>query len=287
MATKPGLGRGLDSLFPTDFSKDAVLAGRREGVNDIAIDLIRPKKDQPRTVFDQELIEQLSYSIQAHGLLQPLIVVQKEGQYILVAGERRLRAAKLAKLTHVPVIVRTATDLEQLEIALVENIQRKDLSPLEQAHSIQKLRDEFSQSYDDIAKRLGKSSAAITNTARLLKLAAPYQQALVDELLSEGHARMLLALDFDPEAQQSLFSNIIKYHWSVRKAELFVQDHKESKGVYTSRMKKAFEQKFPAAERLAQKLSVTVVVTKTARGGNLTIKFKDEEELERIMSIIG
>ncbi len=280
-----GLGRGLDSLFPTDFSKESVLAAHKEGVQDIEITKITPKKDQPRTIFDDESIEQLSYSIKTHGVIQPLIAIESDGGYTLIAGERRLRAAKLAGLKKVPVVVRSANAVEQLEIALVENIQRKDLSPLEQARSIQRLKDEFSQPYETIAKRLGKATTTVTNIARLLKLQAPYQKALADEVISEGHARALLSLEKDVDAQATLFKNIVNQHWSVRRAELFVQAHKQSGGeVKKQEVHQASETQ--ETKRLEKRLGVPVRIKRTAKGGSVTIQFKSEDELDRILTTL-
>ena len=281
-----GLGRGLDALFPVDFAKADVLRGSsNEGQMEIDISSIRAMKGQPRTVFDEEKIEQLAFSIKEHGVLQPLVLVEREnGIYEIIAGERRFRAAKVAGLRKVPAIVRTVSDLQQLEIALVENIQREDLGPIDQAQSIKRLHDDFSQDYKLIAKKLGKAHSTIMNIVRLLGLPAPLQQALKDGNISEGHARALLSLGDQPEVQNLLFRHILDKHWSVRKAELFVQSHKESDGKTVVRESKMqYQNKF--TKQLESKLDRKVRISRTAKGGKLTISFKDDTDLEKLLRI--
>jgi ParB family chromosome partitioning protein len=287
MTKKPsGLGRGLDALFPTDFSKESVLRDIKQGVQEVNLDLITPKKGQPRTVFDDEKIEQLSYSMKTHGVLQPIVLVETaRDAYTIIAGERRFRAAKKAGLKTIPAVVRTATELQQLEIALVENIQREDLNPIEQAISVARLHDEFGQSYESIAKRLGKAHTTVVNTVRLLGLPAPYQQALSDGAMGEGHARALLALSHAGQAQAQLFKHIINDHWSVRKAELFVQAHK-SEAPSTRKTAKLMKTESKETKLLEKKLMTPVRIQRTAKGGKLTIAFKDEEDLNRLLGIL-
>ena len=281
-----GLGRGLDALFPSDFQKDDVINGARAvGVSEINITQIAPMKDQPRTVFDEEKISQLAQSIKEHGILQPLVLVEKgRDEYQIIAGERRFRAAKTAGLKTVPAVIRTATDLQQLEIALVENIQREDLSSIDQAISIRRLHEDFSQNYEQIAKKLGKAKTTVVNIVRLLSLTKEYQTALRDGVITEGHARSLLAINDEPAVQIVLFTHIVKENWSVRKAELFVKSHKESKGeakVRTVKMQDTSKQ----TQRLEKKLSRTVRIQRTAKGGKLTISFSSDDDLESLLSI--
>lgn len=281
-----GLGRGLDALFPSDFRKDDVINGvQNGGVSEISLDFITPMRDQPRTVFDEEKIGQMAQSIKEHGVLQPLVLVEKGvGEYQIIAGERRFRAAKKAGLRTVPAVIRTATDLQQLEIALVENIQREDLSSIDQAISIRRLHEDFSQDYEQIAKKLSKAQTTVVNIVRLLGLAKEYQQALRDGVISEGHARSLLAINDEPPVQKILFSHIVKDSWSVRKAELFVKSHKESKGKVNVRAVK-MQDTNKYTQRLEKKLSRTVRIQRTAKGGKLTISFSSDDDLESLLSI--
>lgn len=281
-----GLGRGLDALFPADFAKADVFRGSADASQlEIDVKLITPMKDQPRTVFDNEKIEQLAYSIKEHGVLQPLILVERSvGRYEIVAGERRFRAAKKAGLKKIPAVVRTVSDLQQLEIALVENIQREDLGPIDQASSIKRLHEDFSLDYKLIAKKLGKAHSTIINIVRLLGLPAPLQQALRDGRISEGHARSLLALTSQPEAQNLLFRHILDNSWTVRKAELFVQSHKESGGKSKERTIKMKDQN-SITKQIEAKLSRTIRIQRSARGGKLTISFSDDKDLEELLKI--
>ncbi|MCA9347400.1 ParB/RepB/Spo0J family partition protein [Candidatus Saccharibacteria bacterium] len=278
-----GLGKGLDALFPTNLDRDEVLKTDRAGVREIFIEFISPKSNQPRTLFDNEKIEQLSYSIKQHGILQPLVLVEIGlDSYVIVAGERRYRAAKIAGLTKVPAVVRTANELEQLEIALVENIQREDLSPLEQAAGIKRLYDEFGQSYQQIAKRLGKAESTVVNLSRLMQLPEKYQEALRQSQITEGHARSLLSLNNDPEAQEVLFANILNKHWNVRQAEIFVNSYKKNPDQSEKAVNKTM-QETPQSKILAKKLNRMVRIKRTAKGGTLNISFQDDNDLEKLL----
>jgi ParB family chromosome partitioning protein len=278
-----GLGRGLDALFPINFATDEVLLGSKSGVEEIDIAVISPKLGQPRTIFNEEKIEQLSYSIKEHGILQPLVLVEAgNGEYVIIAGERRYRAAKIAGLKKVPAVIRTATELQQLELALVENIQREDLGSLEQSMSIKRLHEEFGQSYEQIARRLGKAQTTVVNLVRLLGLSSKHQKALMDGLINDGHARALLALIKNPDAQKQLFKYIINQHWSVRRAELFVTSFKESDG---SKEKTAVRLLTETSETktLSDRLKRDVRIHRTAKGGKITIAFKDDTDLEKLL----
>ena len=287
MATKFGsLGRGLDSLFPADFDTKSVVLGNSGPTSEIDILLIEPRSNQPRTLFDEEKIEQLMYSIIEHGVLQPIVLVTRDtGSYSIVAGERRYRASLKAGLKTVPAIVRTMSELQQLEVALVENIQREDLSPIDQAASIRRLHEDFSQSYEQIAKRLGKAESTIVNLSRLLNLPKLLQLALQDSIISEGHARSLLSLAKEPEVQNQLFNSIVSGQWSVRKAELFVQSHKNTGG---SAEKRSFKMQSEnvATKTLEKKYGMPVRIARTAKGGKLTIAFKSEEDLEKLFRLL-
>ena len=224
MSIKTGLGKGLDALLPKEYNED--LLTNNEQVNKIKIDLIEPNADQPRKLFDESSLIELAQSIKSYGIVQPLVVTKTGSKYKIIAGERRWRAAKLAKLEEVPAIVRSLQEIEELEVAIIENVQRVDLSPLEQAKSIERLHDQFSLSYSQIADKLGKAVPTINNIVRLLQLSDEATDALNNKQITEGHARSILALKRDPTSQQELLDSIIKYGWSVRQAEQFVTANK-------------------------------------------------------------
>jgi ParB family chromosome partitioning protein len=219
-------------------------------------------------------------------VLLPLVVTASGDKYHIIAGERRFRAAKLARLDTVPAIVRTLKEIEQLEIALIENVQRVDLSPLEQAASIERLHGQFNVSYNDIAKRLGKAPSTINNIVRLIQLPIDAQNALRDHAITEGHARMILSLKDSPDKQEHLLNAIIKDGWSVRMAERYVTSLKE--GAKTEAAAKArVSTETPATKQLAKRLGAPVHLRRTAKGGKLEIGFKDDADLERITKLFA
>lgn len=283
---KSALGRGFDVLMPTGLDT-TLLEADGERVQKLSISAVFPNPDQPRRIFDDEALEQLASSIKQYGILQPLIVspAATHGQYTLIAGERRWRAAQLAGLEKVPAIVRTSKELEQLEIALVENIQRVDLSPLETAASIMRLHDMFSQSYDDIAKRLGKAPSTINNIVRLLQLPPAATAALQKEKISEGHARSLLALKNFPAAQEELLVLIQERGWSVRQAEQFVVATKAGEQD-TKQAQKQTKAENPETEKLSQMLARPVSIKHMAKGGRLEIGFTTQEDLEKLLELL-
>lgn len=286
-ASPKGLGRGFDALIPQDFD-NSVLVGEHERIQKLPIADIVPNKGQPRTDFDENLLEELAESIKQHGILQPLVVRSLEtGKYSIVAGERRWRAAQLAGLTHVPAIVRTMEELEELEIALVENVQRVDLSPLDQAVSIVRLHEQFNVSFENIAARLGKSIPAISNTVRLLQLPPEAQDAMRAGKLVEGHGRALLALKGLPEKQTALLKLILANSWNVRQAEQFAIAAREeiTKGARAAAKRTATST--PATERLSKKLGTPVSIRRKAKGGMLQIGFKTDKELDKFIKILN
>lgn len=285
MAGSRGLGRGLDALIPQNFD-ESLLLEPGEKIQKIAIAQLKPNIYQPRQTFDEAALKELASSIKRHGILQPLVVTPaKNNEFAIIAGERRWRAAKLAGLTHVPAIVRSSEELEQLELALIENVQRVDLSPLEQAVSIQRLRDQFSIAYDEIAKRLGKASSTVHNIVRLLQLPPEAHAALVEKRISEGHARAILALKDHPEHQAHLLESIQKHEWSVRQAERYVVSIKQgARDIMAAHKRVATET--PATRALSKYLKAPVNIRRTAKGGKLEITFKTDEELERILRSI-
>jgi len=280
-----GLGKGFDSLLPSDFDS-TVLLEPEERVQKLFITDLSANPHQPRTSFDKQALEELASSIKRYGVLQPLVVTPNgSDKYFIVAGERRWRASKLAGLDKVPAIVRTSKELDQLEIALIENVQRVDLSPLEQALSVRRLHDQFNLGYDTIAQRLGKANTTVVNIVRLLGLPPAAQTALKEKQISEGHARAILALK-DPKLQAELLSQIVQNGWSVRQAERFVTAHKQGvKGQI--KVKERVETSTPETEKLSKTLKTTVAVRRTAKGGKLEISFKNDQELQRIIDQIS
>lgn len=279
--TKAGLGKGFDALIPTDFD-NSILNEPGEKVQKIDLSQVKPNPDQPRKNFDEEALKELAASIKQFGIVQPLVATQVGSDYVIIAGERRWRAAKLAGLDKVPVIVRSHKELEQLEIALIENVQRVDLSPLEQAESIQRLNQQFSMSLEAIAKRLGKAPTTVNNIVRLLQLPDDAKRALSNGKISEGHARSVLALKDNPEKQQELLDSIIKYGWSVRQAEQFVTTTKQgakSPAETTKRMATTTKE----TKRLEKTLGTPVSIRRTAKGGRLELHFTSEDDLQKLI----
>ena len=225
---KKGLGKGLDSLIPDNKSIKSVTpdksaeakkeAEEKAGVQTMKINEVEPNRDQPRKNFDEDALLELSDSIKQFGVLQPLLVRKRKDYYEIIAGERRWRAAKLAGVKEVPVIVKEYTDQEILEIGLIENIQRENLNPIEEAIAFKRLLEEFNLKQDEVAERVSKSRTAVTNSMRLLKLSDKVQQMIIDDMISTGHARALLAID-DPELQYTLANKIFDEKLSVRETE--------------------------------------------------------------------
>lgn len=280
MSIKTGLGKGLDALLPKEYNED--LLTNNEQVNKIKINLIEPNADQPRKLFDESSLIELAQSIKSYGIVQPLVVTKTGSKYKIIAGERRWRAAKLAKLEEVPAIVRSLQEIEELEVAIIENVQRVDLSPLEQAKSIERLHDQFSLSYSQIADKLGKAVPTINNIVRLLQLSDEATEALNNKQITEGHARSILALKHDPTSQQELLDSIIKYGWSVRQAEQFVTANKNKSNKSSETIKIHMSTENDQTKLLAKTLNTKISIKRTAKGGRLEVYFTDEEDLRRI-----
>lgn len=286
-AKRTGLGRGFDSLLPTDFDS-SVLADPSERIHKIDVDQIDPNPDQPRQHFDAAALEELAASIREHGIIQPLVLTEDGKRYRIIAGERRWRAAKLAKQKQVPAVVRTAKELEQLELAIIENVQRVDLSPMEQAVSIERLHQQFSTPYEQIAKRLGKAHSTVVNIVRLLQLPEEAKQALAERKITEGHARQILALKNNAAAQAELLKLIIANGWSVRQAERYVTAHKEgvAESDHDSKSHRV-QTETPATKALAKRLETPVHIKRMAHGGRLEITFKDDDHLAKLLDTFG
>lgn len=278
------LGRGFDSLIPKNFDTSLLLPDE-DRIIKISVDELLANPEQPRVHFDEKALAELGDSIKRHGILQPIVVTPNGEKYYVIAGERRWRAAKLANIKSVPAIVRTSEQLERLELALVENVQRVNLSPLEQAASIQYLHEQFSLDYAEISKRLGKAPTTVQNIARLLQLPGDAQEALRANQISEGHARSILALKEEKD-QLQLLRLIIANGWSVRQTERYVTAHKKGAKTPTSAVKKVATSS-PQTEKLTKLLKVPVTLKRTAKGGKLEIAFKSDAELKRIVTLIS
>lgn len=279
MGRRRGLGKGLEALIP-------VAEEPKGGVNQVPISTISPNPMQPRTALDPEALEDLAASIREHGVIQPLIVTQRgPEQYQLIAGERRWQAARMAGLATVPVIVKEATPQQFLELALVENIQRADLNPLEEAAAFRQLVEEFELTQEQVAERVGKSRVAVTNTMRLLRLPPEVQQALADGVIREGHARALLALS-TPEAQVAALKTVARKGLNVRQTEELVR-----RLLAEPPPKKALEPVPPEIQALEEEfrdtLGTKVNLFRNQKGqGRLVIHFYSEEELQAIYEVI-
>jgi len=279
---RPGLGKGLDALIPLDDSQPS-RAESASGVMQISPDLITPNPHQPRAKFNPESISELAASIKEHGIIQPLIVTQEVESlaYTLIAGERRLKAAVEAGLKSVPVVVREASDQERLEIALIENVQRADLSPLETAEAYHQLATDFKLNHSQIAERVGKSRVAITNTLRLLNAPPSVKQALVQEQITEGHARALLSLS-TTQAQAAALQTILDKELTVRQTESLVR--KLSGEKLPSQPKPAPSPEVVAMEeKLESALGTRVKMKYGKQGGTITIHYYSDEELEALI----
>jgi ParB family chromosome partitioning protein len=274
-----GLGKGLDALIPTEFSNIP-----SEGAQQIPIQQIKPNPSQPRGEMDNEKLEELSNSIREHGIIQPLILTKdpEQDSYVLIAGERRLRAAKIAGLESVPAIVRQANDQERLELALIENIQRENLTPLESAEAYQQLNDNFGLSHDQIAERVGKSRTAVTNTIRLLKLPETIRNAIGSGKISEGHGRALLSLNAE-KAQLAAYQTILSHELNVRQTEELVRKlaGEKPESIVNKPTKDSGVKEIE--NRLRSLLGTKVTLNHGKKGGTLVIHYYSDEELESLI----
>jgi ParB family chromosome partitioning protein len=281
---RKALGRGLDALIPGAGRSTSTETPAEVVASDlsVAIDKIHPNPRQPRVEFDEGALADLVASVRAQGVLQPLLVRRTDdGDYELIAGERRLRAAERAGLTHVPVFVRDTSDVESLEMALVENLQRDDLSPLEEATAYQRLMHEFGHTQEEVAERVGKSRPAVANALRLLRLPESIKHDLARGRLTAGHARVLLSID-DPDAQVRAAKQIQARQMSVRDAEHLAATRKTgSKSAVRDPHRNAIERE------LSSMLGTRVRITPKGRGGRIEIEFYSPEELQGLVDRIG
>lgn len=292
--SKRGLGRGFDTLIPTDVSDEgfdpvatAAAGGPQTGerVVEVKVEVVSPNPHQPRQTFDAGQLAQLAESIKTHGILQPLIVTQAGEGYQLIAGERRLRAAGQAGLDTVPVIVRSFDEQAKLELALIENLQRADLNPIETAVAYRQLIDQFNLTLEQMSRRIGKNFSTISNTTRLLGLPPEAKQAIIEGKLTEGHGRVILSV---PKLgkQQDLLKMMLDRGWTVRQAEEFARALKPKSGTITKGLNRLTTTN-AVTESLGQKLKTKVSLKRMAKGGRLMIDFRSDNDLERISRLIS
>ena len=293
---KKGLGKGLDSLIPDNKSMKSVTsektveskedAAAKSGVQVMKINEVEPNRDQPRKNFDEDALLELSDSIKQFGVLQPLLVRKRKDYYEIIAGERRWRAAKLAGVKEVPVIEKEYTDQEILEIGLIENIQRENLNPIEEAIAYKRLLEEFKLKQDEVAERVSKSRTAVTNSMRLLKLSDKVQQMIIDDMISTGHARALLAID-DPELQYTLAHKIFDEKLSVRETEKLVKEIKNPK---KPKEKKPVANSFiyqDLEEKMKSVFGTKVSIASKGKGkGKIEIEYYSDDELEHLFDMM-
>lgn len=285
--SKSTLGRGLNSLIPskkirTDLEEEVISAGSGEQIQEIAIDKIEPNPHQPRQNFDRASLEDLINSMKVHGIIQPLVALRTEKGYQLITGERRLRAAKILDLKKVPVVIRSASEQEKLELALVENVQRQNLNPIERAHGYRQLIDEFGLKQEEAGRKVGQSRAAVANTLRLLTLPKVIQKALQEGKITEGHAKVLLSVESEDE-REKIFRQILKDSLSVRVTEI------QARKVTVRKHKRRVSQDpniLEKEELLQESLGTRVEINKKGHQGTINIHFYSGEELQEIIKKI-
>lgn len=291
MAVKrSGLGKGLDSLIPegktTGKTKKNPEIDKINNDQLVSINKVEPNREQPRRNFEEDSLLELAESIKQFGILQPLLVQDKKDYYEIIAGERRWRAAKMAGLKEIPVIIKNYSVLEAVEIALIENIQREDLNPIEEAMAYKRLLDEFSLKQDEVAERVSKSRTAVTNSMRLLKLDERIQQMIVDDMITTGHARALLSIE-DREEQYKIANQIFDEKLSVREVEKLVKLIKNPKKV---KNQPKIEHMFiyeDIEDKMKQIIGTKVRVNPKQNGkGKIEIEYYSKDELERIYELI-
>ena len=294
MAVKKGLGKGLDSLITNKVEKpvESKVEGRADSNGAVLMNInkVEPNREQPRKKFDEDALLELSESIKQFGVLQPLLVTKKDDYYEIIAGERRWRAAKMAGVKEVPVIVGQYTEQEIMEISLIENIQREDLNPIEEAQAYKRLLTEFNLKQDEVAERVSKSRTAVTNAMRLLKLNEKVQQMLIDEMLTTGHARALLAIE-DQDKQYEVAQRIFDEKLSVRDTEKLVKNLQNEKPEGTGPVNKIDPQLLAVyrdlEEQMKSVLGTKVYINpKDDKKGKLEIEYYSQDELDRIIDLL-
>lgn len=279
MTKKRGLGKGLDALIP---SRETLSPGAA-GIHQLPVGSVKPNPRQPRLNIDPDELTSLAGSIEEHGVLQPIVVLPEntQGEFILIAGERRLRAARQAGLADIPAVVRDVDERQQLELALIENLQRSDLNPLEAAEGYRQLIDDFELSHEEIAERIGKSRTAVTNTIRLLKLSAPVRSALQDGQISEGHARALLTLS-SAQAQSAALQTVLSRALNVRQTEALVRKLSGERKKKIPKSSQSPEEK-ALENQLREALGTKVTLRRGTRGGSIVLRFYSDEELNTLV----
>lgn len=286
-----GLGKGLDALIPAGDKKITKEENTKGAETVVKITKVEPNRSQPRKNFDEDALQELADSIKQFGLLQPILVQDKGEYYEIIAGERRWRAAKLAGLKEVPVIIRNYSSQEIVEISLIENIQREDLNPIEEAQAYKRLLTEFNLKQDEVAERVSKSRTAVTNSMRLLKLCDGVQQMIIDDMLSTGHARALIPIE-DPELQLQLAQRIFDEKLSVREVEKLV------KSILKPAEEKPKKEEIPQSlmyiyqnieNKLKDKLSRKVAISSKGKNGSgkIEIEFYSNDDLEKLIEILS
>lgn len=284
-----GLGKGLDSLIPA--SRGNEIKEKKQNETVVKIAKVEPNRDQPRKNFDEDSLQELADSIKQFGLLQPILVQDKKNYYEIIAGERRWRAAKIAGLKEIPVIIRNYTEREIVEISLIENIQREDLNPIEEAHAFKRLLEEFHLKQDEVAECVSKSRTAVTNSMRLLKLCEGVQQMIIDDMLSTGHARALIPIE-DKELQLQLAQRVFDEKLSVREVEKIVKSilspekAKEKKEDIPQNIQYIYEN---IENRLKEKLSRKVAISSKGKSGvgKIEIEFYSNDDLDRLIESLS
>jgi len=282
-SSKRGLGKGLGALIP----QGSVFTGGRTIVS-VDINNVVPNPRQPRTLFTKESLHELAESIKAQGIIEPILTRMRNGKYELVAGERRLRAAKLAGIAVIPAIVKDFTDQQSLELSLIENLQREDLNPMDEAEGFSRLSSEFGLTQEDIAKQVGKDRSTVTNMIRLLSLPKPIKDSLRKGEITTGHARPLLSLD-NAEKQIHFWREIVKGNLNVRDAEILVTGKEEKPKIKKGGRKRAFTQNAELnalVEQLTEQLATKVKIFGTPQRGRIEIEYYSQEDLERILELI-
>ena len=298
-----GLGKGLDALIPNSFVNDTGKKSElnakkenrgenienKEGETLVNITKVEPNREQPRKNFDEDSLEELAESIKQFGLLQPILVQDRKDYYEIIAGERRWRAAKKAGLKEIPVIIKNLTQQEIVEISLIENIQREDLNPIEEALAYKRLLTEFNLKQDEVADRVSKSRTAVTNSMRLLKLCDEVQQMIINDMISTGHARALIGIE-DPEQQYTIAQRIFDEKMSVREVEKLVKNlgkpEKIKKPVVSDKSLEVIYQDIE--EKLKQKLSTKVSISSKGNGiGKIEIEFYSHEDLDKLFDLLS
>lgn len=294
MAAKRGLGKGLEIIIPVQDSSpreetQTKQENQKKPETIVKITQVEPNREQPRKNFDEDALQELADSIKQFGLLQPILVQDRKTYYEIIAGERRWRAAKLAGLKEIPVIIRDYTEQEIVEISLIENIQREDLNPIEEAQAYKRLLTEFNLKQDEVAERVSKSRTAVTNSMRLLKLCDEVQQMIIDDMLSTGHARALITIE-DPEQQYMIAQKIFDEKLSVRDVEKLVKDlnkpEKQKKETVEDKSLEIIYQ--DVEEKLKQSLGTKVEISSKGNGsGKIEIEFYNHDDLDRIIDLLS